>query len=119
MKKILIAEDEVNVGRVLKLVLSRENYAVDVVLNGEEALAKINQNPPDLVISDLSMPKVDGAQLCRTIKNSPELAHIKVIICSALDEKVSQEKLNLPADDFLAKPVDCNVLLTKVKNLLG
>lgn len=119
MKKILIVEDEENVAKVLKLVLDTEGYQVTIALDGEEALGKIAQNPPDLVVTDLSMPKIDGSKLCQIIKSSPKYNSIKVIICSALQQSLANEKLHLPADDFIVKPVDYQILVEKVKKLIG
>jgi DNA-binding response OmpR family regulator len=119
-KKILIAEDEENVRRVLKMVLSAENYEVGTVADGQDALDKIAADAPDLLITDLSMPRIDGSQLCSIIKSSSKYHGIKVIICSALQQSMANEKLNdLPADDYIVKPVDINVLLEKVRALLG
>jgi two-component system alkaline phosphatase synthesis response regulator PhoP len=119
MKKILVAEDEENVLKVLKLVLEGANYTVIVARDGEEALAQVEKEHPDMVVTDLSMPKIDGGKLCRIIKGSPKYSHIKVVVCSALNREVAKQKLFLPADDYLVKPVDVDLLLGTVKTLFA
>lgn len=117
--RILIVDDnKVNI-ELLKAQLKRYPYELEFAYDGEEALAKIHENPPDLILLDLMMPKVSGYEVCRTIKQDPDLQFIPVIIITALSELDDKIKaIELGADDFLIKPFNKLELSTRITSLL-
>ena len=117
--RILIVDDNrVNV-ELLRAQLKPYSYLIDTAYDGEEALIKINQTHPDLVLLDLMMPKVSGYEVCRAIKQNKDTQFIPVIIITALSELDDKIKaIELGADDFLVKPFNKLELTTRIKSLL-
>lgn len=117
--RVLIVDDNpVNV-ELLKAQLKPYNYTLDSAYDGEEALIKIQQNPPDLVLLDLMMPKISGYEVCRAIKQNKDTQFIPVIVITALSELDDKLKaIELGADDFLVKPFNKLELTTRIKSLL-
>ncbi|NEQ20217.1 MAG: hybrid sensor histidine kinase/response regulator [Microcoleus sp. SIO2G3] len=116
MSKILLVEDDSITRLLLKRDLHLAGYEVSVAKNGEEGLQQAMQLRPALIICDWLMPVMDGLQLCRYVKASPELANIFFILLTvreAIADRV--EGLDAGADDFLSKPVNLNELLARVR----
>ncbi len=113
MKTILIVEDNPQNLYMLEILLQSNGYGVSKAANGKEGLDKALSNPPDLVISDILMPTMDGFNLCRAWKTSDALKHIPFIFYTATytDEKDESFALSLGADKFLVKPMDPDDLL--------
>ncbi|NLW83729.1 MAG: response regulator [Phycisphaerae bacterium] len=86
---------------------------------GSEALDIIKNDPPDLVLLDVMMPKISGFEVCRILKNNPQTAHIPIIMVTALNEMGDIERaIQSGTDDFLSKPVNKWELITRVKTML-
>ncbi len=119
-QKILIVDDNpVNV-ELLKAQLKPYPYILESAYDGEEALKKIHESPPDLVLLDLMMPKVSGYEVCRAIKQNKDTQFIPVIVITALSELDDKLKaIELGADDFLVKPFNKLELTTRIKSLLN
>lgn len=117
--KVLIVDDnKVNV-ELIKAQLKPFNYVIQVAYDGEEALEKINSNPPDIVLLDLMMPKISGYEVCRWVKQNKATQFIPVIIITALQELDDKIKaIELGAEDFLVKPFNKLELCTRIKSLL-
>jgi DNA-binding response OmpR family regulator len=116
---LLIIEDDYYQQELLKIWLEEEAYEVMCAANGEQALEIIAEHKPDLILLDLLMPKVDGFQVARQLKQNPETRQIPVIVVTAVDDQNKRvEVLEIGVDDFLNKPVDRIELLVRVKNLL-
>ncbi|MBI4124303.1 MAG: response regulator [Deltaproteobacteria bacterium] len=118
--RVLIVDDNpVNV-ELLKAQLKPYPYAIETAFDGEEALKKIHDTMPDLVLLDLMMPKVSGYEVCRAIKQNKETQFIPVIVITALSELDDKLKaIELGADDFLVKPFNKLELTTRIKSLLN
>lgn len=112
MKRILIVDDERDVLEVLKSSLERQHdLKVEVAQDGEEALKMMEQHSPDLVVLDLVMPKVNGEDVLRKIRNNYKMASTPVIISTVKRETSSMINLmNLGATDYLMKPYDVAAL---------
>ena len=116
--RILVAEDEPLILKAIETKLLRENYSVICCSNGRDAWDMIEENTPDLVITDILMPFCSGLELTSRIK-SGHLQHTSVIILSSLtQENVIVEAFNMGADDFIAKPFSFAELSIRVKRLL-
>jgi DNA-binding response OmpR family regulator len=119
-KKILIADDEPNIVTALEFLLERAGYTTQVARNGEEALAAIAADIPDLVLLDIMMPVKSGYEVCRRIREQPQWRHIKVVMLSAKgrDAEVTRG-LAMGADLYVTKPFSTRELLGQIKALLG
>jgi len=119
-KKILIIEDEEHLVELLKFRLESCGYAVDVAVDGEDGLEKIDIMKPDLVILDIMMPKMNGYEALKIIRKNDSMKDIPVIILTAYTQKGDIKRaLDLGANAFIAKPFEPKVLLTEVKKIIG
>lgn len=117
--KILIAEDNEELLNFLSVSLHNQ-FKILKAGNGNEAWSLVQKNNPDLVISDILMPGIDGFELCRKIKITYETAHIPVILLTALTDVSEEIKgLGLGADDYLTKPFDINILTKKIFSIIN
>ena len=115
MKKILIADDEPHVLRVLKMSLEKEDYAVDVCANGMEALARIEKQPPDILITDIQMPKMTGEELCRHLEEyMPERQFLIFVLTSRTEVEHREWSRSIDNLLFLEKPVSIRDLVDKL-----
>ena len=118
-KSILVVDDQVDNLLLVTRYLAKQGYATHTAASGEEALAKIMAEPPDLVLLDVIMPGLDGYEVCRRLKNSPATILIPVILVSTLDTKTDRLRgLKVGADEFLSKPVNAEELMLRVRSLL-
>ena len=116
---ILIVEDNVELRTFLSNTLSKE-YKVAEAVNGLEALSLIRVNNPDLIISDVMMPIMDGNELCQQLKENVETSHIPIILLTALNDKDSIIKgLKTKADKYITKPFDIQVLMAVINNVFA
>jgi two-component system sensor histidine kinase/response regulator len=116
---LLIVDDEERNIRLLKALLAPQNYNLREAMNGEEALQRIAEEPPDMVLLDVMMPKINGFEVCRRLKQDEKTKTIPVILVTALSEKQHRvQALEAGADDFISKPVDQTELIVRVKSLL-
>lgn len=115
---ILVVEDNRDLNKYICSCLS-DKYNVKSAYNGEDGLAKALNNLPDLVITDVMMPKMNGMELCEKLKNNVNTSHIPVIILTAKTTQDDiREGLSTGADSYITKPFDSSILRTRVKNLI-
>jgi two-component system KDP operon response regulator KdpE len=111
--KILVVDDEYQITRVLRTSLSTQRYDVRVANEGEAALEIMKDWTPDLVITDLNMPHMDGLSLCKEIR---QRSKVPIIVLSVKEDEPTKVKaLDLGADDFVTKPFSMNELLARVR----
>jgi signal transduction histidine kinase len=116
---ILIVEDSPTQAEQLRYILEKENYRIFAARDGMQALERVNECAPTLIISDILMPKMDGYELCRRIKASPELRDTPVILLTSLSEPMAVFKaLECGADHFITKPCSDEYLLNRVWYIL-
>ena len=112
--KILLAEDEVDLNNVVTRYLKKNGYSVDSVLDGEEALDYLEYGEYDLVILDIMMPKVDGFEVIKKLRDKGN--HTSVLMLTARDSADDKIKgLDLGADDYIVKPFDFNELMARIR----
>jgi len=117
--KILIVDDNVQNAELLQAYLEPLEAETRIAVDGVEAMEMIKQEPPDIVLLDIMMPRMSGFEVCRRLKNNPETKAIPVVMVTALNELGDVERgVDCGADDFLSKPINKLELLTRVKSLL-
>jgi signal transduction histidine kinase/ligand-binding sensor domain-containing protein/DNA-binding response OmpR family regulator len=115
---VLIVEDNPDVREYIKDALT-DHYHVEEAANGEQGLRKAEKLIPDLIVSDIMMPKMDGYEMMRQLKQNDKTSHIPIILLTAKSDKDSKlQGLGLGADDYLIKPFDSEELLARIKNLI-
>ncbi|MCD6270495.1 response regulator [bacterium] len=120
MPKILLVEDDDFLRELIVKKLNQENYEVSEAVDGEEAVKKVKEIVPDLVLLDLILPGMDGFKVLSQIKEDSALTHIPVIILSNLGQREDVEKaLKLGAADYMIKAhFTPNEIIKKIKNLI-
>lgn len=117
MKKILIADDEPHVSLILKQFLERAGYQVHTVLNGEQALAEITNRAPDIIITDVQMPKINGIQLCEMIYHTmPHHQILIIMMTSRTDSAIRSWIETYPQIELMEKPLSMRRLAAYIKN---
>jgi two-component system alkaline phosphatase synthesis response regulator PhoP len=119
-KKILIADDEQNIVISVEFLMKREGYTVSVAGDGEEALARIRADKPDLVLLDVMMPKKNGFDVCQEVRADPAFASTRILMLTARGRDTEVAKgLALGADGYMTKPFSTKDLVDKVRELLA
>ncbi|MDL1963258.1 MAG: response regulator [Deltaproteobacteria bacterium] len=121
MMNILIVDDSEDSRLILKKILESDGHTVEVSTNGEEALKVAKESQPDVIISDILMPVMDGFQLCRKIKNDNDLNHITFIFYTATytDEKDEELALKIGAAKLIRKPVETDKFIKIIQCVIG
>jgi len=117
MKKILIVDDELHVSFILKQFLERAGYSVNTALNGEQALALIAEQLPDVLITDVQMPKMGGMELCETIAGRhPELCQLIILMTSRTDRDIRVWAAKHDHILLMEKPLSMRRIATQLSN---
>ncbi len=114
--KILVADDDKNICELLKLYLEKEDYSVVLAGNGEEAIARFDEENPDLILLDVMMPKLDGWQVCRELRKKSECPIIMITAKGETFDKVLG--LELGADDYVVKPFEPKEIIARIKAVM-
>ncbi|MBW2018799.1 MAG: response regulator [Deltaproteobacteria bacterium] len=124
--KILVVDDDPDMRDALQMILESGGYTVVMAEDGEKCLAKLKEEQPDLLILDLLMPRMDGFEVCKALKDPrhAKYGRVPIIILSSVQEGVSQRRyeletgVQLDVDDYVEKPVESSVLLERVGKII-
>jgi len=118
--RLLLADDSVTIQRVIELTFADEDVQVVAVSDGDEAIARLDAEPPDIVLADVGMPGKNGYEVAAYVKHTPRLAHIPVVLLTGASEPIDPARVNaLACDGVLAKPFEPQLVIGRVKELLG
>ena len=118
-ERVLVVDDEEDLLELVEYNLTKEGYRVACVATGEAAINEARSTLPDLIVLDLLLPRVDGLDVCKVLKNDPKTQLIPIIMLTAKSEEADVVAgLELGADDYLTKPFSPRVLLARIKAVL-
>jgi two-component system, OmpR family, alkaline phosphatase synthesis response regulator PhoP len=123
-KRILVVDDEPDYASIVQTNLESEGFEVEVAYDGNEGLAKVKANPPDVIVLDVMMPEKDGYKMCAELKKDERYEDIPVIMLTAVGDHVTStryshhEGRSMAAEDYLAKPASSEQILASVRRLL-
>ena len=118
IQKILLVDDSKTELHVLSELLTKSGYAVRPAENGEEAMRRLQEEKPDLILMDVVMPGQNGFQLTRAITRDPQFANVPVIMCTSKNQETDRVwGMRQGARDYIVKPVDQTELMGKIKRL--
>lgn len=114
-KRILVADDEVHMRRVVTMFLERAGYAVETASHGKDALDAILKNPPDALVTDINMPQMTGRQLCEELQKQLPDRKFPIYVMTSMTERENRDwQLKIPNSSLLEKPVSMRVLLAEL-----
>ncbi len=117
---LLLADDSVTIQRVIELTFADEDIDVVAVSDGDQAIARLDSMPPDIVLVDVGMPGKSGYDVAGHVKHTPHLSHIPVVLLTGAFEPVDEVRANaLGCDGVLAKPFEPQMVISRVKELLA
>lgn len=115
--RLLIVEDDIDISNMLGIFFGAQGYEVETAYRGSEALEKVRQSMPQLIILDIMLPDIDGYEVCRNLRMNTRFSHIPVIFLTQKDERSDKLKgLELGADNYITKPFDIDELKLYVQN---
>lgn len=118
MSTVLIVDDSPSARETLLAALDGQDYQLVTAQNGPEALQLASQIRPDVILLDVMMPGMDGFEVCRRLRSTPELAEVPIVLLTALDDHTSRLRgLEAGADDFISKPVEHQELVVRVRTI--
>lgn len=115
-KKVLIVDDDTNICELLRLYLEKDGFDTIIANDGEAAVAKFNIEEPDIILLDIMLPKLDGWQVCRTIRKNSDVPIIMLTAKGETFDKILG--LDLGADDYVTKPFDTKEVVARVRAVL-
>src|SRR5205085_6324585 len=118
--KLLLADDSVTIQRVIELTFADEDVQVIAVGNGQDAIDRVQRDPPDIVLADAGMPEQNGYEVAAFIKGQPAYAHIPVVLLTGAFEPVDEARArSVGCDGVLVKPFEPQIVISRVKDLLA
>ena len=116
---VLVVEDEAALATMLRYNLEKQGFRVDEAADGQEALTRIGEERPDLVLLDWMLPSLSGIEVCRQMRRRPETRDVPVIMLTArAEDQDAVRALNLGADDYITKPFGIEALMARIRALL-
>lgn len=119
-KKVLAVDDEPNILMSIEFILEMEGYQVFLARDGEEALEVAERVRPDLILLDVNMPRKDGYEVCRMLREHADLAGTRVIMLTAKGQALERKKgIEVGADEYVTKPFSADELLAVMRTLIA
>lgn len=118
LKRVLIVDDLIDNLFLTQTFLEAEGYQVETANSGKQALIKVWESPPELILLDVMMPGMDGYEVVRQIRQNSALASIPILLLTAHDESTVAKDLELSISGFVRKPIDFDDLLSKIRSHL-
>jgi DNA-binding response OmpR family regulator len=118
MKKILICEDEIDVREALTKILSKVDYDVYNVDNGQDAIEQTRKLKPDLILLDVRMPKIDGLEVAKEVRKFDKTAKI-IFVTAFASEEIRKEASRYDISDYLVKPIPNEIIFKKIEEVLS
>lgn len=117
--RILLVEDDAHLTELIRYTLETEGFTVDHTIDGEEALIRVQEQMPDLVVLDWMIPNLSGIEVCRRLRRLPETANLPIILVTARAEEADRIRgLETGADDYITKPFSPRELVARIKAIL-
>ncbi|RKZ34094.1 MAG: two-component system response regulator [Gammaproteobacteria bacterium] len=117
---ILVVDDEPNIVLSLEFLMKKAGYDVRTAVDGEEAMQAIRAAPPSLILLDINIPKINGYEICESVRGSKEWCGIRIVMITAKGRDIEREKgLAMGADDYITKPFATQEVVDKVREILG
>jgi DNA-binding response OmpR family regulator len=117
MTKVLIIDDDPDVRTIMNVLMKRQGYEVETAFNRDDALVKLKQFHPSVILLDVLLSGADGRELCKEIKQNDQMRSVPVIMVSA-HPGAAENVLSYGADDFISKPINTEALLSKLDRLI-
>ena len=118
LKKIVLAEDNSTLALLLKFRLEKEGYQLFIAEDGKKAIELIEENTPDLILSDIMMPFISGLEVISHVRNKLKVTTPIIVFSAAGQEEMVLKAFNLGANDFMGKPFSPNELVIRIKRLI-
>ncbi len=119
-KRVLVVDDEPNIRLSLEFLMRKAGYEVTGVEDGEAALAAVKEATPDLMLLDVTLPKLNGYEVCEAVRANPEWKGVRILMLTARGREIEREKgLALGADDYVTKPFATKDVVERVQALLS
>ena len=118
LKKIVLAEDNSTLSLLLKFRLEKEGYQLFIAEDGKKAIELIEENNPDLILSDIMMPFISGLEVISHVRNKLKVTPPIIVFSAAGQEEMVLKAFNLGANDFMGKPFSPNELVIRIKRLI-
>ena len=117
-RKVIVADDEYVISRCVAFMLKKEGFECRTAADGEQALQLVREDPPDVLILDLDMPKKNGFEVCEALRADPRLRDVHVLVLTAKGQPMQRDwRARIQADSFILKPFDPRALLRHVQSL--
>jgi len=118
-QRILVVEDDKHISKLIKYNLEKEGFQSTVVITGEEALEVLQLDPIDLIVLDVMLPRMDGFETCKRIRQNKAVAHIPIVLLTARGEEIDRIiGFELGADDYMVKPFSPRELILRIRAVL-
>ena len=118
-KKVLVVEDEESIIKLCTTIFQLEDYTVLCARDGEEALRITRENIPDIMVLDIQIPKMNGNEVCKSVKSDPIMSHTKILVLSGMVQNSDlQQAREAGADAYMTKPFSSTAIVEKVEELL-
>lgn len=117
-KKVLVVDDDKSLTKTVEGLLSHNGYAALVAHDGLDAMVKVRNSNPDLIILDIMMPEINGYDVCSNLKFDERFKHIPIIVLTSREQELDARIGQLMGIDYMHKPIDSKILLEKIKTAL-